>query len=103
MKRPLPEKVIVAPERLVYPHSRAFRRAGLEAISSLGPQPHRVIVDLGPTVDADSTGLEALIAMKRRASVLKHTLVLSNVGPRVAELLELTKLKGWFTVESGGR
>jgi len=103
VKRPQPEKVLVAPERLVYPASRAFRRAGLELIASLGPQPHRVIVDLGPTVEADSTGLEALIAMKRRASSSKHTLVLKNVGERVSELLELTKLKGWFVVESAGR
>jgi anti-anti-sigma regulatory factor len=103
VKRPQPEKVLVAPERLVYPASRAFRRAGLELIASLGPQSHRVIVDLGPTVEADSTGLEALIAMQRRAWSLKHALVLANVGPRVAELLEITKLKGWFAVESPRR
>ncbi|GBD32217.1 MAG: hypothetical protein KatS3mg081_2049 [Gemmatimonadales bacterium] len=103
MKRPQPEKVLVAPERLVYPASRAFRRAGLELIASLGPQPHKVIVDLGPTVEADSTGLEALIAMRRRASSLRHTLVLHNVGPRVAELLEITKLKDWFAVENAVR
>lgn len=99
MRYPIGEKILVAPERLVYPQSREFRRAGLELIASLGPQPHRVILDLSPTVEADSSGLESLVAIRRRATALKHTLVLRGVRPELRQLLEVTKLDRWFPKE----
>lgn len=103
MRHPVPEKILVAPERLVYPESRRFRRAGLELIASLGPQPHRVVVDLSNTVEADSSGLESLIAMRRRATALKHLLVLQGVRPSLHQLLEVTKLDRWFPMEQSSR
>jgi len=58
----------------------------------------RVVIDLGGTSYVDSAGIGALVSAFSTVQSRGGSLVLANVGKRVADLLQLTKLYTVFTV-----
>jgi anti-sigma B factor antagonist len=58
----------------------------------------RVILDLGELDFLDSTGLGALVGALRRFRDVGGDVILADVRPRVAKLLELTGLDRVFTI-----
>jgi anti-sigma B factor antagonist len=58
-----------------------------------------VALDLGRVAFCDSSGLGALLDVRRAAGEAGVDLVLRNVPPSVARLLDLTDVDGWLTRE----
>jgi anti-anti-sigma regulatory factor len=99
--RPVPgEAVLAAPAQLVGGAGQELRRRGLALLESLPEGRGRLVVDLGATQDADSEGLAALIAIRRRARERRQRVSLRRVRPNLGELLRLTKLDRQFEIES---
>lgn len=59
----------------------------------------RVIVDLGGVTFCDSSGLGALLDIRRTAGEAGAEMVLRSVPAQVARLLDLTDVDGWLQRE----
>lgn len=59
----------------------------------------RVAIDLGQVTFCDSSGLGALLDIRRAAGDAGVEMVLRNVPQPVARLLDLTDVDGWLTRE----
>lgn len=59
----------------------------------------RVAIDLGRVTFCDSSGLGALLDIRRAAGDAGIDMVLRNVPPPVARLLDLTDVDGWLQRE----
>ena len=99
MPPPPPELLLAAPAELFRPASENFRRAALALLDSLPPGRGRLVLDFSATRDADSVGLAALIAIRRRAREQGHAVRLRGVMPSFHELLRMAKLDGHFEME----
>jgi anti-anti-sigma factor len=64
----------------------------------------RLVVDLAGVTALDASGLGALLRLRQSACRHGVPVVVRRAGPRVRQLLRLTRLDGVFglTVESGG-
>jgi len=56
-------------------------------------------IDMGRVAFCDSSGLGALLDIRRAADVAGVDMVLRNVPPSVARLLDLTDVDSWLTRE----
>ena len=63
------------------------------------PDVTRVVVDLAEVTFCDSSGLAALLDLKRHARGTGASLVLRDVPHSVARLLELADVTGWLAIE----
>jgi len=63
------------------------------------PDVTRVVVDLAEVTFCDSSGLAALLDLKRHADGTGASLVLRDVPHSVARLLELADVTGWLAIE----
>lgn len=102
VRSPLEEHVLVAPDALDLESHGDFR---LEAVQVLGAMPEgagRLVVDLSATRSVDSTGLGALIQVRRYAARRRLVVRLRGVSAELRSLLALTKLEHLFEVEEGG-
>lgn len=93
------QHVLAAPAQLVRPASDDFRRAALALLEGLPPGRGLLVLDLSATRDADSVGMAALIAIRRRARERGHPVRLRGVAPAFWELLRMAKLDGQFETE----
>ncbi len=93
------ELVVAAPAELFRPSSENFRRSALALLDSLQPGEGRLVLDFSATRDADSVGMAALIAIRRRARERGHVVWLRGVTPAFRELLRMAKLEGQFETE----
>lgn len=93
------EHVVTAPVELRRQASDAFRRAALALLDGLAPEQGRLVLDFSATRDADSVGMAALIAIRRRARERGHTVRLRGVAPEFRELLRMAKLEAQFDME----
>jgi anti-sigma B factor antagonist len=59
----------------------------------------RLVIDLGEVTFCDSSGLGALLDIRRAAGDAAVPMVLRAVPPPVARLLELTDVDGWLARE----
>jgi anti-anti-sigma factor len=59
----------------------------------------RLAIDLGEVTFCDSSGLGALLDIRRAAGEAGIEMVLRNVPPSVARLLDLTDVAGWLVRE----
>jgi len=92
----LPGSVLVKlGNRLDAPEVQARQQEWLTAV-----QAGSVILDLSETQFVDSTGMGALIKLRKLARELQHPLVLAAPGERLTAALRLMKLEGFFTVEA---
>jgi anti-anti-sigma factor len=58
-----------------------------------------LVIDLGGVTFCDSSGLGALLDIKRAAGGAGIAMVLRSVPPPVERLLDLTDVDGWLTRE----
>ena len=61
--------------------------------------PTRLAIDLGQVTFCDSSGLGALLDIRRAAGDAGVEMVLQNVPPAVARVLDLTDVDGWLQRE----
>ena len=59
----------------------------------------RLVADLGAVTFCDSSGLGALLDLRRATSDAGIRMVLRDVPPQVARLLDLTDVDGWLPRE----
>lgn len=93
------ERLLAAPARLEPPAAGGFRRAGLDLVDTLPETGGRLVIDVSATEHADSAGLEALLAIRRRAAGRSSTVLLRGTLAPFRSLLELTKLAALFEIE----
>jgi N-acetylglucosaminyldiphosphoundecaprenol N-acetyl-beta-D-mannosaminyltransferase len=86
--------IIHAPERLGATEAEAFGGEWLRAVEG-----GHVLFDLAGTAFADSTGLGALIRLRKRARELDHQFFLVAPRPAVDAALRLMKLDEFFAVQ----
>ena len=87
--------VIHAPARLGSAEAQAFGGEWLRAVEG-----SHVMFDLADTVFADSTGLGALIRLRKRARELGHQFFLVAPRPTVNAALRLMKLDEFFSIQA---
>ena len=87
--------VIRAPAHLGAAEAQACRDDWLRAVEN-----GHVMFDLTDTVFTDSTGLGALIRLRKRARELEHQLFLVAPRPPVEAALKLMKLDEFFTIQA---
>lgn len=78
-----------------------LRRAGsrcLDAVEASAP----LEVDMSAVSFIDSSGLGALVSIRRLAESAGHATVLVGLSPSIARLLELTGLRDSFGTRRGG-
>ena len=76
----------------------------LATIVSVAPPPmHEVVVDLEDVSFMDSTGLTALTQAHQQLLDRQVRLVVVNVTPQIATLLDMTRLDGYLNVEGGSQ
>jgi anti-sigma B factor antagonist len=68
--------------------------AGLDA-----PETHQLVLDLSEVTFIDSTGIAALVRLRRRTLDAGKRLLLRNPGVRVVKVLEITALNSIFDIE----
>ncbi len=68
------------------------------AILEREPSDDDVIIDLGEVCFIDSSGLRSLLSAARRARERASRVVLRNVGPEIARLLEITGTTDQFVI-----
>jgi len=95
------ERVLPAPRLLGLDARTEFRRDALRLLDSMREGGGRLIVDLSETTGVDSSGLNALILVRRHAVRRRQTVCLRNVSDHLRSLLILTKLDRQFELESG--
>jgi anti-sigma B factor antagonist len=82
---------------------RADVVAQVTGVLSADPPPtepvNRLVIDLGEVTFCDSSGLGALLDIRRAAGDAEVPMVLRAVPPPVARLLELTDVDGWLARE----
>lgn len=93
------EQVLAVPAELYRPASETFRRAALALLDSMPVGQGRMVLDVSATRDADSVGMAALIAIRRRARERGLTVRLRGVLPAFSELLRMAKLDSQFETE----
>jgi anti-sigma B factor antagonist len=75
-----------------------FESEGLRLIAEHGAR--RIVCELGGVSFLDSTGLCALLAIRKQAQSTGCGLVLRAPSPAVMRVLEVTKLTGSFEIEA---
>jgi ABC-type transporter Mla MlaB component len=93
------ERVLAAPGTLGRPASDEFRRTALALLEALPPGQGILVIEAAETRDADSTGLAALIAIRRKARERGQTVRLRGVTEPFLGLLRMAKLNGQFEIE----
>lgn len=77
----------------------AFRREAVRLLDSLPEGRGRLTIDLGPTREVDSSGLNALILIRRAAARRRLSVRLRGVSDELRVLLALTKLDRQFEMD----
>ncbi|MFC7532002.1 STAS domain-containing protein [Actinoplanes sp. GCM10030250] len=91
------DTLVVVPEGDVDIDNAAVLRQVLQQVIDRGDCPH-VEVDMSSVTFLDSSGLGMLVAARRAAEAKGATLRLSNPGPVVRMVLEVTNLHDSFVV-----
>jgi anti-anti-sigma factor len=78
--------------------SDAFRQSIYELVQTR-PQP-KIAADLSPVDYLSSSGLAALVGLKRRVDAQQGRLVLFQLHPYVHDVLRVTKLTQYFVITS---
>lgn len=72
----------------------------LETVILTRESAEQIVIDLGDVFFIDSSGLRSLLGASRRAQARNTMVVLREVGPEVARLLQITGTTSQFTIES---
>lgn len=69
------------------------------ALADQQPPPDRLVIDLREVSFCDSSGLGALLDVRRAADDAGVAVMLRSVPPAIDRVLELTDVDGWLTRE----
>lgn len=95
--RPGPEGLVVRPEG---PLDAAAARIFREEIGRWHlPRSTTVVVDLDRVPFVDSSGISALLGLRKRVAANQGRIVLRNVPDQVRRVLRVTRLDGLFPAE----
>ena len=97
----LPERVLFAPEHLGLETRLEFRETASTLIDRITTGNGRLVVDCNALKSIDSSGLNALILIQRRAAKRRIQVVLRELDDELSALLVLTKLNDLFEVQDG--
>ena len=97
----LPEQVVVAPTRLGLTTRMEFREAASELIDRTMAGTGRLVIDCGRLRSIDSSGLNVLILVQRRAANRRIQVFLRELDEELQSLLILTKLDDLFEMQDG--
>ena len=97
----LPEQVVVAPERLDLESRIVFRGVAARLIDRTISGTGRLVIDCGSLRSIDSSGLNALILVQRRATNRRIRVFLRDLDDELRSLLVLTKLDDLFELQDG--
>jgi exopolysaccharide biosynthesis WecB/TagA/CpsF family protein/anti-anti-sigma factor len=92
---PFGNLIVKAPERLGAAETQAAQAEWLRAVEN-----SHVLFDMTDTVFADSTGIGALVRLRRRARELGWQFFLIAPRPQVEAALKLMKLDEFFTIQA---
>lgn len=95
------ERELAAPAELNLATRMAFRDAAFRVLDGLPPRRGRLTINLGQTRRVDSTGLQALIMVRRYAEARGIRVRLRGVRDELRALFERTKLDRQFDIEAG--
>ena len=98
---PLSEFLIRAPEKLGLETRIEFRKVAAALVDRIPSGAGYLVVDCATLNSIDSSGLNALILVQRRAASRRVRVVLRELGEELRALLVLTKLDDLFEVENG--
>jgi ABC-type transporter Mla MlaB component len=90
------ERILPAPEHLGLDTRSAFRKDAVRLLDSMNEGAGRLTIDLAATRGVDSSGLNALILVRRHATRRRLAVRLKNVSEELRFLLVLTKLDAQF-------
>ncbi|MFQ6047539.1 MAG: STAS domain-containing protein [Gemmatimonadales bacterium] len=93
------ERTLAAPEELGLETQQEFRRSAVALLQAL-PENARLTIDMSRTRSIDSTGLNALILIRRSATERRQIVRLEGVGEELRYALARTKLDGLLSSES---
>jgi len=86
--------------RLAAADAKGFRESVMEQMRDGGKN---IAIDLSQTTFIDSSGLGALVALRKAAIGQQGALRLLNPQPPVQQILELTRLDALFEIVNPGR
>ena len=92
--------VLVVPARLTIENRDDFRRALLAWVADAIAQGETdVTLDMALTEDLDVSGIALLVAVQQRASLNNVHITLRHPNDRVRQMLILSRMTTFFTVE----
>ena len=97
----LPERVLPAPEHLGLETRLEFRETAAILIDRITSGTGRLVVDCSGLKSIDSSGLNALILIQRRAAKRRIHVALRQLDNELLALLVLTKLDDLFEIQDG--
>ncbi len=97
----LAEQTIAAPESLGLETRLEFREAASSLIDRVSAGTGRLVVDCADLKSIDSSGLNALILVHRKAAQRRIKVVLRDLNGELLALLVLTKLDDLFELQHG--
>jgi anti-anti-sigma factor len=95
------EHLIRAPEQLGLETRIEFRKAASSLVDRIPTGAGRLVVDCASLNSIDSSGLNSLILVRRRAVGRRVEVVLRELNEELLSLLVLTKLDDLFVFEDG--
>lgn len=98
---PPAEQLIRAPEHLGLETRNEFRKTAASLVDRIPTGTGRLVVDCASLSSIDSSGLNSLILVRRRAVGRRVDVVLRELNEELLSLLVLTKLDDLFVFEDG--
>ncbi len=77
-----------------------LKREMVSALENAEPKPTEVAVDLSETSFMDSTGISALVVLRKRCKEMGVEMRLLKPSEQVRKILDLVQLTSFFQVES---
>jgi anti-anti-sigma factor len=97
----LQEQTIVTPQSLDLTTRREFRAAGSALIELTAPGTGRFVIDCSQLKAIDSTGLNTLILLHRKATMSRVRIFLRDASDELRASLVLTKTDDLFEYQNG--
>ena len=94
------ERVVAAPNELGLESRGRFRQSAFLAMDQIHNGTGRLVVDFSTTRAIDSSGLNALILVQRRAAQRRIPVRLTGLSDDLQFLFVLTKLDGLFDMHT---
>lgn len=96
MSAVMSDRTLKAPLRLVIDTRSQFRDAAVRRLVELPDDEPRLVIDMAGMREIDTTGLNVLMLIQRRAASLRKRVRLQEADPQIRSILELARLADLF-------